>query len=103
MTGNTDMGVDQKANQYLVLPPFASCRATHLLRIELIRLLIVECCPTPLQWLCEIAGYWRELEHAVIHVNPEHSKHVKWVTFLVSLQSMEELGHFQLPGIVYRS
>jgi hypothetical protein len=26
----------------------------------------VECCPTPLQWLCEVAGYWRELEHTVV-------------------------------------
>ena len=36
----------------------------------------VECCPTPLQWLCEVAGYWRELEHAVY---PEHPKHARWV------------------------
>ena len=27
------------------------------------------------QWLCYIAGYWRELEHAVIHVDPDHPKH----------------------------
>ena len=26
-----------------------------------------------------------------------------FVTFLVSMQAMEELGHFPLPGIVYRS
>jgi hypothetical protein len=40
------------------------CLMQHsLLRIELIR--PVECCPTPLQWLCEGAGYWRELEHPV--------------------------------------
>ncbi len=32
-----------KTSQYLVWPPFASCSATHLLRIELIRLLIVAC------------------------------------------------------------
>ncbi len=30
-------------SQYLVWPPFASCSATHLLHIELIRLLIVAC------------------------------------------------------------
>ena len=36
-------GLDQKTSQYLVWPPFASCSATHLLRIELIRLLIVAC------------------------------------------------------------
>ncbi len=33
----------QKTNQYLVWPPFASCSATHLLRIVLIRLWIVAC------------------------------------------------------------
>ena len=63
----------------------------------------VECCPTPLQWLCEIAGYLRELEHAVVHFDPEHPKHAQWVTCLVSMQAMEELGHLQLPGFVYRS
>ena len=36
-------GVDQKTSQYLLWPPFASCSATHFLRIELIRLLIVAC------------------------------------------------------------
>ena len=53
--------------------------------------------------VCEVAGYWQELEHTVVHVDPEHSKHAQWVTCLVSMQAMEELGHFQLPGIVYRS
>ena len=55
MTGNTDMhllvtdtlkkgrGVDQKSSQYLVWPPFASCSATDLLHVKLIRLLIVSC------------------------------------------------------------
>ena len=63
----------------------------------------MECCPTPLQWLCEVAGYWRELEHPVVHVDPEHPKHAQWVTYLVTMQAMGELGHFQLPGIVYTS
>ena len=36
-------GEDQKSCQYLVWPPFASCKATHLLCIELVRLLIVAC------------------------------------------------------------
>ena len=31
------------------------------------------------------------------------SQHTQWVTCLVSMQAMEELGYFQLPGIVYRS
>jgi hypothetical protein len=47
------------------------------------------------------AGYWRELEHAVDHIiNPEHPKNAQWVMCLVSMQDIEELGHFQLPGIV---
>jgi hypothetical protein len=57
----------------------------------------VECCTTPLQWLCEVAGYCQELEYAAIQIYPEHPKHAQWV----SMQAMEELGHFQLPGIVY--
>ena len=89
-----------RTSQYLVSPPFASCSVTYLVGAELIRLLIVECCPIPLQWLCEVASYGRELEHAV---NPEHPKNAEWVTCLVSMQSMEELEHFQLPGFVYRS
>ena len=63
----------------------------------------MECCPTPLQWLCEVAGYWQELEHTVIHVDPEHPKHAQQVTCLVSTQDMKELGNVQPPGIVYRS
>ena len=63
----------------------------------------MECCPTHLQWLYEVAGYWCELEHIVIHVDPEHPTHAQWVTCLMTMQAMEELGHFQLPGIVYKS
>jgi hypothetical protein len=43
------------------------------------------------------------MEHADVQVDPEHPKCAQWVTCLVSAQAMEELGHFQLPGIVYRS
>jgi hypothetical protein len=53
--------------------------------------------------LCEVAGYQQELEYTVVHVDPEHPKRAQWVTCLVSMQFMEELGNFQLPGIVYRS
>ena len=53
--------------------------------------------------LCEVAEHWRGLEHAVVHVNPEHPKHAQWVTYLVSVQAMKELGHFQLLGIVNRT
>ncbi|KAL7840561.1 hypothetical protein AOLI_G00258840 [Acnodon oligacanthus] len=44
------------------------------------RLLTVECWSTPLQWLCEVDGYWQELEHDVVYANLEHAKHAKWVT-----------------------
>ena len=60
------------------------------------------CYLTNLQWLCEVAGFWWELEHAVLHINSEHPKHAQGVTWLVTMQTMEELGHFQLPGIVHR-
>ena len=58
----------------------------------------MECYHT-FQWVCEVAGYWRELEHAVVHVDPEHPNHAQWVTCLVSMQVMEELGHFQLQKL----
>ena len=47
---------------------------------------------TPLQWLCQAAGYCQELEHAVIYVMytyrirnvyvsyPERPRHAQWVT-----------------------
>ena len=38
---------------------------------------ILECCPTPFYWPCEVAGYLWELEQAVLHFNPEHPKHDK--------------------------
>jgi hypothetical protein len=44
-----------------------------------------------------------ELEHTFVYVDPEHHKHAQWVTGLVGMQDMEELCHFQLPAIVYRS
>jgi hypothetical protein len=25
---------------------------------------------------CEVAGNWRELEHAILHIDPEHPKHI---------------------------
>ncbi len=63
----------------------------------------VVCCSTPLQWLCEVAGYWQELEHGVEYTNPEHPKHAQWVTCPVSMLAMHEPRCFQLPGIVYCS
>ncbi len=53
--------------------------------------------------LCEVAGYWQELEHAVVYADPEPPKHAQWVTCPVSMLAMQELGCFQLLGIVDRS
>ena len=70
MTGNTDMhrfvtdtlkksiGVDQKTSQYLVWPPFATCSATHLICIELIRLLIVACGMLPHSSSMSVQSCW---------------------------------------------
>jgi hypothetical protein len=66
-------------------------------------LLIVACGMLSHSWLCAVAGYWQEVEHAVVHIDPEHPKHAQRVTCLVSMQVMKELGHFQHLGIVYRS
>ncbi len=44
----------------------------------------MECWSTALQWLCEVAGYWQELEHAVVYADPEHPKHAQWVICPVS-------------------
>ncbi len=63
----------------------------------------VECWSTPLQWLCEVAGYCQELEHTVLYTDPEHPKYAQWVTCPVSMLAMQELGCFQLTDIVYRS
>ncbi len=41
-----------------------------------------------------------ELEHAVVYADPEHPKNAQWVTCPVSMLAMQELGCFQLPGIV---
>ncbi len=82
------------------------CSATHLLHIELIRLLtcgLWNAGPLLFNGWCEVAGYWQELENAVVYADPEHPKHAQWVTCSVSMLAMQELGCFQLPGIVYRS
>ncbi len=80
--------------------------ATHLLHIELIRLLIAVWgmlvhSSSMAVWSCY--GYCQELEHAVVYADPEHPKHAQWVTCPVSMLAMQELGSFQLPGMVYRS
>ena len=42
----------------------------------------------------EVAGYWRQLEHAVIHIDPEHPKHAQWVTCLVIMQANWDIFSF---------
>jgi hypothetical protein len=49
--------------------------------------------------LCEVAGYWQELEQAVVYVDPQHPKHSQWVTCLVSMQAMEELDTFSFQEL----
>ncbi len=48
----------------------------------------MECWSTPLQWLCEVARYCQELEHAVVYADPNHPKHAQWVTCPVSMLAM---------------
>ena len=95
-------GVDQNTSPYLVWSPFASCSATSPSNIVD---QAVDCglwSVVPLLFNdCKVSGHWREL--AVVHIEPEHPEHAQRVTCLVSMQTMEELGHFQLPGIVCRS
>ncbi len=49
--------------------------------------------------LLDIGRNWNTLSYA----DSEHPKHAQWVTCPVSMLAMQELGWFQLPGIVYRS
>ena len=59
----------------------------------------VEYCRTSLQWLCEVAGYRRELEQSVIHVDPEHPKRAQRVTCLVSMQAMKNWDIFSFQEL----
>ncbi len=94
-----------KTNQCLVWPPFASRSATHLLRIELIRLLIVGCGMLVHSSSMGVRSFWilAGTGTRCRILDPEHPKHAQWVTYPVSMLAMQELGCFQLPGIVYRS
>ncbi len=51
-------GGGPETSQYLVWPPFASCGSTHLLRIELIRLLIVACGMLVHSSSMAVRSYW---------------------------------------------
>ncbi len=98
-------GGGPKTSQYLVWPPFASRSATHLLRIELIRLLIVACGMLVHSSSMAVRSCWilAGTGTRCVYADPEHPKHAQWVTCPVSMLAMQELGCFQLPGIVYRS
>lgn len=48
--------------------------------------------PVKTLWLCKLAEYWQELEQAVVHKDQEHSKHAHWVTSLVGMLAIHELG-----------
>ena len=118
MTGNTDMhllvtdtlkkgrGVDQKTSQSVSVvtticlmqrdtsPSHRVNQAVDCGLWNVVPLLFIGCVK-----LLDIGGNW----NTIVHIDPEHPKHAQWVTCLVSMQAMEELGHFQIPGIVYRS
>lgn len=85
---HTTRARDRYAFQCLVQP----CSAMHLLRIESHQ--VVDCClwigGSPLFNGCVLLDIGR-MEHAVIHVSPEHPKHGQWVTYLVSTQAMQRL------------
>ncbi len=99
------VGVGPKTSQYLVWPPFASHSATHLLRIELIRLLIVACgmlvhSSSMAVWSCWIlAGTGTRCRIR----RSRASQTCSMGDMSGEYAGMEELGCFQLPGIVYRS
>ncbi len=59
----------------------------------------MKCWSTPLQWLCEVAGYWQELEHPVVYADPEHPKHAQLVICPVSMLAMQELGCFSFQEL----
>ena len=85
----------QKTSQYLVWPSLAS----HLLRIELIRLLIVACgmlvhssSMAVQNWrILTGTGIWCCIR--IVYMSyPEHPKHAQCVTYLVSMLAMQELA-----------
>ncbi len=83
MCSFTVLGVP-KASQYLVWLPFASCSVTHILRIELIRLLIVECLSLLFNGcakLLDIGRNWNPLSYMTIQSIPNmlNGWHVRWV------------------------
>ena len=104
MTGNTDkhlLATDvgpwvRKNSRYLVWPPFASYSGTHLLHIELTRLLIVACGMLSHSTSMAVRSCW-----ILAGTGARWSKESQ--TTCSKGDTSEYAGHFQLPGIVYRS
>ena len=68
--------MDLKPSKYLVWPTFASGRVTHLLHIELIKLLFNGCAKLP-----DIGGNWNMLSYTLIQSIPNvlNGWHVWWL------------------------
>ena len=101
--------MDQKTSQYLEGPPFASCSVTLLLHIELIRLLIVAYGMLPHSSTMAVRSCWILAGIGTCcRTRPPRASHTCSMgdtsgEYAVSMQAIEELAQFQLPGIVYRS
>lgn len=78
----------QKSSHYVVEPPFASHIATHLLWLW-----TAECWVTLLQWLCQVAGYWQELEQCCCICRSRSSP-----TRSMAGMSCESAGHARTPS-----
>ncbi len=94
-----------KTSQYLVWPPFASRSATHLLHLELIRLLIVVCAMLVHSSSMAVRSCWI-LAGTGTRCRIRRSRASQTCSMgdmSVSMLAMQELGCFQLPGIEYRS
>ncbi len=90
-----------KTSQYLVWPPFASRSATHLLRIELIRLLIVACGMLVHSSSMAVCSCWI-LAGTGTRCRVRRSR-ASQTCSMGEYAGHARTGCFQLPGIVYRS
>ena len=97
----------QKTSQYLVRPPFAS----HLLCIELVRLLIVACgmlvhsSSIAVQSFWILAGTGTCCRIRIVYMSyPEHPKHAQCLTCPVSMLATQELatikGHCKIFSFI---
>ena len=70
---------------------------------ELIRLLIVACRMLSHSSSMGVRSCWILVGHVSYTSIQSIPNMLNGVTWLVSMEAMEEQGHFQLPGIVYIS